>query len=363
MIQSTGRTVIYENPLPHVRSRHGYFPGLAMLPNGEIVCLFALGEAFESANSRTWVTRSFDAGETWTVEAPVCGGASNDYLKPTTLADGSLLAIGYRFHREDPEVGIAIPETGGIVGGDDIVTRSADGGRTWETPRVIKRPCPELIELSGPAVELKGGDLIAIGALYKTPDGSSPSGQIGVSLRSTDGGVSWADGGRYFTTPGANVAPYESRLCEMQAGRLVALSWAYDTGRDEHLPNHVTVSHDEGRTWSSPLNTYTWGQASNLAWLGGDRLLTIHAHRGEDPGLFVRIVDFAGDRWRVLEETAIYGTAVAQTRAGQSMPEMFKSLRFGQPSLLQTGDDEFLAVHWCIEDGQGRIRAHRLRAQ
>jgi hypothetical protein len=43
------------------------------------------------------------------------------------------------------------------------------------------------------------------------------------------------------------------------------------------------------------------------------------------------------------------------------MPEMFRSLRFGQPSLIQLAGGDFLASHWCVEDGQGKIRAHRVR--
>ncbi len=43
------------------------------------------------------------------------------------------------------------------------------------------------------------------------------------------------------------------------------------------------------------------------------------------------------------------------------MADMFEALRFGQPSLTRIDGDEFLAAHWAAEDGQGRIRAHRLR--
>jgi len=42
------------------------------------------------------------------------------------------------------------------------------------------------------------------------------------------------------------------------------------------------------------------------------------------------------------------------------MAEMFGSIRFGQPSLLRLSNGEFLASHWSIEDGQGKIRDHRL---
>jgi hypothetical protein len=46
---------------------------------------------------------------------------------------------------------------------------------------------------------------------------------------------------------------------------------------------------------------------------------------------------------------------------GKSMVDMFGCLRFGQPSLLRLRNGEFLASHLGIEEGQGRIRTHRLR--
>src|SRR5690242_917608 len=55
----------------------------------------------------------------------------------------------------------------------------------------------------------------------------------------------------------------------------------------------------------------------------------------------------------ILAERAIYGAdSPPQTHRGQSSPEMFKSLRFGQPSLLRLRNGEFLACHWVIEEGQ-----------
>ncbi len=278
--------VVYENPRPHVHSRHGYFPGLALLPSGELIALFVIAEAFEAPNGTTWVARSRDDGRTWTLQGPlyhkaVVGFETTDSLKPTLLRDGSLIATGYRFHRHDPEMPIAIPETGGILPGDDIVSFSSDEGRTWTVPAIIARSHPELLEISGPCIESRrSGDLLAVAAPYRMPDGSNPSGQIGVLVRSRDKGRTWDDTARYFTTPGNRITPFEGRICEMQEGRLVALVWAYDAAADAHLANHVAVSHDDGRTWSSPAPTPHHGQASNLLWLGEDLLLTIHAHRG-----------------------------------------------------------------------------------
>ncbi len=76
----------------------------------------------------------------------------------------------------------------------------------------------------------------------------------------------------------------------------------------------------------------------------------------------MRLIDFTGDRWRVIAETEVYGRRQrAQTTDGQAADEMFQSLRFGQPSLLRLSDEDWLVVHWSIEEGQGRILGRRIR--
>jgi sialidase-1 len=362
--------LIYDNPIPHVKSRHGYFPGIVQLPSGELLALFVIAEAFEAANATTWISRSSDEGRTWRLQGPLrgnssAGAATSDSLKATLLDDGSLIACGYRFHRHDPESPISIPATGGILPGDDIAVFSADGGLTWTEPSVIPRSRPELLEISGPCIQTRSGDLLAVSANYPLPDGSAPSGHIGVLLRSPDRGRTWDDTAVFFRDPSLPITPYEPRITEMAGGCLVAIVWAYDSVAGCHHTNRVVVSHDGGYTWSPPIDTGHRGQASSLLALDRERLLSIHSHRGvENPGIYVRLIDFTGDRWRPVAETVIFGQAAGrQTVAGQSSSEMFKSLRFGQPSVTRLASGDFLAVHWCVEDGQGKIRAHRLRIE
>ncbi|HWR13439.1 MAG TPA: sialidase family protein [Terriglobales bacterium] len=365
MIEYLESLVVYDNPRPHVHSRHGYHPGLAELPDGELIGLFLFAEAFEAPNGTTVVSRSRDSGKTWELQGPVydksvIGFETTDTMKPCVLRDGTLVATGYRFHRHDPEQAIAIPETGGFQPGDNIVCFSTDGGHTWTVPQAIQRSYPELLELSGPCIETASGDLVATAGFYNLPDGSNPTGRFGVILRSRDKGKSWDDD-VYFVPPG-KITPWETRVCEMQPGRLVAIVWAYDADNQRHLSNRVTVSNDNGFTWSPLIDTGHMGQASNLLYFGGDYLVTIHAHRAEDPGIYIRIVDFSNNHWRLVDETLIWGRALGeQTRSGQSMRQMFSSLRFGQPSIMRLSNGEFIASHWSIEDGQGKIRAHRLR--
>ncbi len=136
MIEYVDGHVAYDNPIPHVHSRHGYFPGLARLGSGELICLLVIGEAFEAPNCTTYITRSKDQGRTWVLQGPLYNSSrlpvlASDSMKPTVLRNGKLIAIGYRYLRRDPEQGIAIPETNGFQPGENCAafptTKAATG--------------------------------------------------------------------------------------------------------------------------------------------------------------------------------------------------------------------------------------------
>jgi sialidase-1 len=366
-IEKIGEHVIYENPLPQLRSACAKFPALVQLPSGELLAMFELGQAFESVDSQTVISRSSDSGRTWQLQGRLYDTEELDLdwpvsecLKPTLLKDSTLVAIGYRFHRRDPDLPIGNPKTGGLLPGDNVVSFSSDYGITWSAPEIIKHTCPETLEISGPCVELDSGDILATGCPFKMWDGSNPTGQTGILLRSKDKGRTWDSSCRYFTTPGGRISPWESRICTMRTGRIVVIVWAFDMGANKHLPNHVTVSHDNGATWSEPINTGHMGQASNLMWPGNDMLLTVHAHREGDPGLYVRLVDFKNDKWKMVRQEVIWCEAPCQDTS-KGIVEQFANLKFGQPSLLKLENDDILATHWCVENCLYKIKTHRLK--
>ena len=363
-IEVVDRHVVYENLEPQLRARHAWFPGLVTLPSGDLLALFVMGEAINATNVTTVVSRSRDGGRTWNCEGPLHEKPSgqehnSDYFKPTVLDDGTLIATGYCFHRSAPDQRLANAETNGMRDGDDLVSFSKDEGRTWTPPRVIARSRPEMIEASGPGIQLHDGTVLVAGSLFPRWDGSHPSDNVAVLLRSTDRGQTWDDETIFYRDPNGRYTGSEPRLCQMQPGRVVCLFWTMDHISGSNLPNHLTVSHDGGRTWSDAIDTGILAQASNLTYLGGDTLLTIHSHREGDTGLFVRLVDLANDRWKTIEELDIWSNAPS-AKIGR-YKDMAVNLKFGQPSLLPMGDGQYLATHWCSEDGQVKIRTHRLR--
>ena len=101
IIEKIGEHTIYENPLPQLRSRCAKFPGLVQLPSGELIALFELGEAFESVDSRTVISRSSDLGKSWQLQGELYDMAElgldhpvSECLKPTLLKDGTIIAMG-----------------------------------------------------------------------------------------------------------------------------------------------------------------------------------------------------------------------------------------------------------------------------
>lgn len=358
-IDVVDHSVVYDNPIPTLCSRHAFFPGVARLDSGELVALFSVGQAFESADHRVFVSRSGDGGKSWTLQGPLHPDAKPALgaMKPTLLDDGTLVAIGYVFYHDDPEL-LTNPDTGGLPGGENLVSFSQDGGRTWTLPKAMQLSRPEVLEISGPCIQSRSGDVLAIGTPMTRWDGSRPSGHHGVLLRSHDRGRTWDDRVRYFRHP--TLTPLEARMCQMDDGRLVAIVWALDERVGRCHNNHVVVSHDDGRTWSEPVDIEVAAQASNLVSLGGERLLSIHAHRETEPaGIVARIVDFTTDRWSTLAEARVFEGH--QPRRVSGFRDMGMNVKFGQPSLLELGDGEYLAYHWSIDNGQGRILSHRIR--
>ena len=359
----TGESYIYRNPSPAARSRQAFFPGVAKLPNGELLALFVMGEAFEAANCRAHKARSLDGGASWQYEGPmfpdgasVFGPTFSDGYKPTTLADGTLLAAGYGFVREDPELSLSDAiARGALPPCHNVVARSVDGGRHWTPPAPMGAEVDGL-ELSGPAVCLRDGRVVCAAPRFSPfPDGP----QQGLTFSSGDQGRSWRRLGDYFDLPG--VTAWETRCVESEPGKLALLLWAYDLRRREHQCNYFATSDDGGETWNAPVATGVMAQASTLLYLGGQRLLTLHAHRSaEECGLFLRHVDIAGGRFETLDSRPLWQQASMRNADG-GIDRQFANLKFGQPGLLHVTGDDYLAYCWLWEDMAYVCKAYRLR--
>jgi len=349
---------IFANPDPLLVSRQAVFPGIVALPGGELVAVFSIGQAFDSADQRAVVSRSQDRGRTWSaptrLNAAEAAPEESETFKPLLLADGRLLATGYVFERPHPLAPIVDPDTFAVLPMRNKVSHSVDGGRTWSVPQVFSVEGAPL-ELSGPCIQLASGRIIGAAPPFHL----GKSGHAGWIVASDDGGESWHKLSEFYRSAGGEVSPWECRLCEMAPGRVAVIFWAYDNERGQNLSNHIAISEDGGRSFGPAIDTGIRGQASNLLPLDGDRLLTIHAHREAPAGLIVRHLRLEAGRVVIEDEFDLFADDRMSSNSAD-ISRQFGSLKFGQPSLLRLPDGEVLAACWQVDNCQHVIKGYVL---
>lgn len=350
---------IFENEAPLLVSRQALFPGVIRLPDGRLMALFSIGQAFDAADMRSVVSFSRDNGRSWTpprrLSEHECQPQEQESFKPVLLQDGRLLATGYVFVRPDPLQPIVDPVTLALPRLIPKLSVSADMGQNWSVPRPIEIEGDPPLELSGPATQLGSSRIIAAGSPFHLQQ----SGHSGWVIASDDGGASWFKLSEFYRAPASDVHAWETRLVAWGEGRVAVMWWAYDHTRGVNLTNHIAFSSDAGATFGPPVDTGVLGQSSNLIHLEGERLLTIHTHREGEAGLVLRRVDVSGDGFRIEEELELFADpAMGSTTI--NMKQQFGSLKFGQPSVLRLSETEALAYCWSFESHQYIIKGFRV---
>ena len=348
---------IYENPLPQLRARGSAFPGVCLLPDGRLMAIHQIGEAFESVNGTPFVSFSSDEGRTWTEPRQVFDKSGekiplNDNGKPTLLPDGRVMLFGYEFFRENPDLPLGNPETGGLLPSEVYYSLSSDMGETWSEKTVIRTAWHGSTEASAPMYVLKDGTLATPITGFHRWDGSAVSRSCGRLLYSKDGGRTWADDVICAEFPEDKISCYEQRMAETDDGTLVVTLWCENFETGERLNNHVTISTDGGRSFSAPIDTGVHGQAAGIVPLGGSLVMTLHAVRRDtdEPGIYAAIADVAGGEWRLISCERIWAPATPVVRS-KFTAEIFAFLKFGQPGGILLPDGRVLMSHWMCEDG------------
>lgn len=366
-IKCIGTGLIYRNPKPHVRSVHAYFPSVALLANGELLCTLVLGEAFESADCHTYVAHSADNGESWHLLGPIYPGTTDrltsDASRITALPDGEVVAFMVRADRTDhPDEGLTNPENLGFVPTDLLLLRSTDRGHTWTEPGPIT---PPLIgpgfELCSPITVLQDGRWILPTSTWHGWDGSCPNGFMMLALVSHDGGKTWPEYQQVMRDPEQRIMFWESKIVELADGRLLAGAWAYDRVAARDQPNQYAISHDGGQTWSAPRSTGLQGQTLTPFVLPDGRILCVY-RRMDRPGLWANLSHLEGDNWVNDSSQALWGAGTSGlTGASENMVENFQVLRFGAPCITALPDGTLFVAFWGYEDCVSNVRWFKLR--
>lgn len=359
--------LIFDNPLPQLRSRHGYFPNLTMLDNGEIIAAFVMGEAFESVDLTTMLAKSVDGGRTWEISGPILDKSEykvpvSDMLKITDTGNGRLIAAGYCFPRPDSDLPIGNPQTGGLLDNKVIFAESSDFGDTWSEAKIIKTSFNEPVEASAPITVLRNGWLATPITNFPKWNGTYEQAPCGKLLISTDHGKSWRDDSITMSFSEGAVTVYEQRMCQLEDGKIVVVAWNEDMISGKRLPNHFVISEDSGLTFSKPKSTGVMGQTSSVLSLGNNKILALHSIRRDTdrPGIYAYIVDLSKGEWDILYQERVWEPKQALNASGK-MADIFSHLKFGQPSAIHIGENQYLMVNWVIEEGQGKIAWRKLQ--
>lgn len=357
--------IIYRNPKPHVASRHAYFPWVIQLQNGDLLASFVIAEAFESANSNTYISRSKDGGKSWSEPLPVISGneirGKSNCARITAVGDNEVVAIMVRSDREKyPGEGLANPENMGFVPTEVLLLRSADNGSTWSAPKKIIPPLiGPAFEACSPVVVLSDGRWLWPTSTWRDWNGYAPNGMKMVAIESFDKGKTWPSYLDVMDGSANKIINWEGKIVELTDNKLVSLSWVYDEKNGRDLPNHFSISNDGGKTWTTPKSTNTKGQTAALIKLPGEKLLMVY-RRLDKPGLWAEVAHIENNEWIQEKTFCVWQGNMKTEDKPENMVQEFNELKFGAPCALLLSDGAVLIAFWCYENMVSNIRWFRI---
>ncbi|MDF2720843.1 MAG: exo-alpha-sialidase [Paenibacillus sp.] len=365
-IEKRSEGILYRNALPHIYSRHAYFPSVVALSGGELVAAFSIGQAFEAEDLHSCVARSVDNGETWSFEGRLYSGTTDritsDVCRLSPGKDGEIVAFMIRHDRSRTGHGLANPQNLGFVEVELLLFRSKDGGFHWEGPEPIAPPLiGPSFEMTSSIVPLRDGRWLLPTSTWRGWDGSCPNGMKMVAFQSFDNGRTWPAYADVMVDPGQDIIYWESKIIELADGRLLAAAWAYDERQNCDLPNQFALSSESGGLlFANPRSTGLIGQTLNMAQLDDGRILTVY-RRMDTPGLWANISRIDRTDWVNEQQLCLWdGQFAGSFTSNRSMADTFAGLKFGAPHLCRLADGNWLVTFWAVEEGISAIRYVKL---
>jgi sialidase-1 len=294
------------------------FPDACRLQNGDIVAVFYAGYGHVSLANAEWpkagriaMVRSSDEGRTWTPPA-VLYDDEQDNRDPhiAQMKDGSVICSFFNYWKQDGKTVYA-----------SYITRSTDGGKTWEQ----KGTCisPEMWAASAPVRELSDGTYLL--GVYREADGAAWGGV----LRSTDKGKTWSapiDIGK----EAKQYLDAETDVIELKDGRV------YAALRSSSVNMYCSTSADKGLTWAPATDMGFKGHAPHLTRLSTGEILMTHR----------------------VPATALH-VSRDECKTWQG-PYVLDQVGGAYPATVELKDGTVLAIYYT-EGGGSHVRAQRFR--
>lgn len=242
-----------------------------------------------------------------------------------------------------------------------IFCKSEDLGLTWSAPVDIPAPINCPWEISDRLLVTQTNRLIAP---MTTLVDQQTLGEKVLGVVSEDDGKTWQDTVTLMQDPHGQHGYFEKKITRFPSGMILACGWTVTLSDYTDLPNSYVISTDEGKTWSAPRSTGIQGQTMTPLALSNNRLLVTYNRRFGAQGVVAILVELDDDlNWNILSESLIYDAGHKKTvdEKATNLQKELDTFAFGFPTPLQLDAETFLVTHWCVEDGVCGIRWTRLR--
>ena len=352
--------------------RGAFFPVVTQLSEGTFLCTQFVGASLSDRNAKMELLRSDDEGRTWTNVGRIGGGAlaqaeGDAYRSPQIYEDdeGTWLLKFNRFRFVSDTI---FDAEGCEQPSDMLIARSCDQGATWTEPEIVPVALPtERYAWHG------------IGLMLRSPSGrwlypfetgkplgcKEESPQVAGAVVSRDRGKTWEETVVVASDPSARLLYYDQTGCILPDGRVCVLLWTHDSVARQDINNHVTLSEDEGRTWSEPRPTNLRGQCCIPAALPDGRVAAVYNYRHEPQGVRVALSeDFVNfdTQTEVVVFDAGDDATVSEARSDAAL-DINLAIGFGRPFGTTLPNGDLYVTFWCTRDGITRTRWVRLGVQ
>lgn len=254
-----------------------------------------------------------------------------------------------------PDLPLVDPQSVGMRDNQIVLRRSSDGGRSWSAARILPKPFPSPLELPTGMMSLRDGSNMLSYSTWRQWDGVLPFGHRICVSRSVDGCNSWSKPTDIFYDPMNRIGYWEGRVIQMAGDTMLATCWAHEWSSDEDLPNHYSISHDGGNSWSVPLVSPVMGQTGWPLWLGGNQILFVYGHRRAPVGVRAQIAEINGDRWVTVFDAEVWSPEVKTENAITTSDYAVTGFQFGAPSAIRLDERNVIVTYWGVENGRAGI--------
>jgi hypothetical protein len=336
------------------------FQNIAVLPGGRWICGFRAGPTKGgTVGQHALVTWSDDEGGTWSkptrpFDPPAVDGKPGLFraAHPTALGGYHVLMTLCWVDHTDPSLPFFNEETEGLLDTRLFLSRSPDGGVTWEAPALVDTsPFNVPTPITGPVLLLPSGEWALQFELNKPYHDTSVWRHSSVLMFSNDQGKSWPEHVIVSNDPTNRIFYWDQRPGVMRDGTLLDVFWTYDNATATYLNIHARASADNGRTWSEVWDTGVPGQPAPPVSLPDGRCAMVYVDRTGAPTIKLRTSSDRGRTWPDATEAMLYGSdAESQTTSKASMQDAWAEMgkfSVGLPATAGLANGDMLVLYYA----------------